>query len=91
MLTFTTGDVTKANETYEALAHGKRGEIEDAVGDELEWERSGSTRRLRISLYFPDEIRIGNEERWPEVQTWLIDTLGKLRKVFDPLLDELRG
>ena len=79
------------------MKHTKRSPTEngersrDAVGDELEWERSGSTRRLRISLYFPDEIRIGNEERWPEVQTWLIDTLGKLRKVFDPLLDELRG
>lgn len=91
MLTFTTGDVTKANETYDALAHERRGEIEDALGEELEWEQSASTRRPKISLYFPDEIRISDEERWPEVQAWLIDTLGKLRKVFDPLLDELRG
>ena len=91
MLTFTTGDVTAANETFDALDHGKREEIEDALGEELEWERSDSTQRPKISLYFPDEIRIGDEDRWPEVQTWLVDTLGKLRKVLDPLLEELRG
>ena len=71
-----TRDEVTTKEAYDGLQRRKR-EIEQAVGQELEWERLEGNRRSRISLYFPDDIRITDEERWPEAQAWLIKAMGK--------------
>ena len=59
------------------------------MGDELEWDRLDHAQASRISLYFPDVIRVMDEDRWPEARQWLIDALGRIRVSFDPVLGEL--
>lgn len=89
-LTIRTSEVATTNAVYDALYEQKREEIEDELGAELEWERLDEAKTARISLYFPDELRIGDEKRWPEARAWLIEALGRLQKVFDPALKDLR-
>lgn len=84
-----TGDAVSTNDAYDALHDRKRQEIEQALGEALEWERLENNRAARASLYFPNEIRIGDEERWPEARAWLIEAMGKMRAAFDPALHEL--
>ena len=84
-----TGDAVSTKDAYDALHDRKRQDIEQTLGEELEWERLENNRAARVSLYFPNELRIGDEERWPEARAWLIETMGKMRSAFDPALDEL--
>ena len=84
-----TGEQATTKEAFDALRE-KQGQIELAVGDELDWDRLDNRRGSRISLYFPGEIRVADEERWLEARTWLIGAMGKMRDAFDPVLQELR-
>ena len=85
-----TGERKSTKEAFDALRE-KREQIEQAVCEELEWDdHVDRGRASRISLYFPDEIRVTDEERWPEARDWLIQAMGKMRAAFDPALQELR-
>ena len=60
----------------------------------MDWDCLDSqegTRTSRISLYFPSNMRIGEEERWSEVQQWFVEALGKVRDTFDPHLSECKA
>ena len=63
--------------------------IEEKVGEELEWDRLDHRQASRISLYYPHEIRVSDEERWPDTRSWLVDAMGRMRDAFNPLLQEL--
>ena len=63
--------------------------IEDKIGQELEWDRLDHRQASRISLYYPHEIRVSDEECWPGALSWLVEVMGKMRDAFDPLLREL--
>ena len=82
------GDADTNKNTFDAL-HEKKQQIEQAVGKPLDWDRLDHRRASRISLYFPDEIRITDEERWPEARTWLVQAMGNMRNAFNPILEEL--
>ena len=84
-----TKDVATTNAAYDALRNRNRHKIEAVLGTELVWERLEMKKTARISLYFPDEIRISDERRWPEAQAWIIGALGRFRRAFDPALEEL--
>ena len=64
--------------------------IEKAVGETLDWERLDGKRASRIALYFPTEIRVTEEQRWPEARAWLVQAMGKMRDAIRPILEELR-
>ncbi|MCY4454406.1 MAG: DUF4268 domain-containing protein [Immundisolibacterales bacterium] len=85
-----TGDRETTKEAFDALRE-KQGQIEHAVGDDLEWERRDPRQASRISLYFPTGIRVTDEERWLEARDWLVQAMGKMRAAFDPVLEELRA
>ena len=80
---------TREKEIFDKL-YEKRQEIEQSISEELEWGRIDDKRASRISLYYPGEIRVMEEERWPEARTWLVEAMGKMRDVFDPVLKALR-
>jgi len=82
------GDADTNKNTFDGL-HEKKQQIEQAVGEALDWDRLDHRRASRISLYFPDEIRITDEERWPDARTWLVQAMGKMRNAFNPILEEL--
>ena len=63
--------------------------IEEKVGEELEWDRIDRKQASRISLYYPREIRVTDEERWPDARSWLVEAMGKMRDAFNPVLREL--
>lgn len=83
-----TGDIETTKGLFDKLFLQKA-RIEDSVGTSLEWDRIDGKRGSRISLYFPETIRISEEERWPEAREWLIDAMGKMRDAFAPELDAL--
>lgn len=64
-------------------------QIEQAVGEELDWDRLDDKRASRISLYFPKEIGIDDKDRWSEAQAWLIQAMGKMRTAFNPVVEQL--
>ena len=83
-----TGDQATTKEAFDLL-HEQRKRIEQSVGEELDWDRLDDNQGSRISLYFPDEIRVTDEQRWPEVQPWLVQAMGRMRDAFNPVLVEL--
>ena len=84
-----TRDKAATKEAFDEL-YGRRKQIEQAIGEELDWDRLDSKHASRISLYYPGEIRVTDEERWPEARDWLIQAMGKMRGTFDPVLREMR-
>ena len=83
-----TRDQVTTKEVYDQL-HAQKEQIEQAVGEELEWDRIDDKRASRVSLYLPGTIRVVEEERWPEARPWLIQAMGKMRSAFNPVLQEL--
>ena len=67
----------------------QKARIEEKVGEELEWDRIDRKQASRISLYYPREIRVTDEERWPDARSWLVEAMGKMRDAFNPVLREL--
>ena len=63
--------------------------IEDEIGEELDWDPLEDKRAARISLYFPEGIRVRERDRWPEAREWLIEALGRMRQAFGPVLEKL--
>ena len=71
--------------------HRRKEQMEKAVGEDLEWDRMDGKRGARVSIYFPREIRISDEERWPEARSWLVEAMGRMRDAFNPALQELQA
>ena len=84
-----TGDRETTKKAFDALRK-MQGQIEQEVGEELDWDRLDDKQASRSSLYFPDTIRVTDEERWPEAREWLIQAMGRMRAAFDPVLQELQ-
>ena len=37
----------------------------------------------RISVHFPDEVRVTDEDRWPELLEWMVDTIERVKAALD--------
>ena len=83
-----TGDAETVKAAFDDLHHQKE-RIENAVGQALDWDRIDHRRASRISLYFLDEIRVTESERWPEARDWLIEAMGRMREAFNPAVQDL--
>ena len=82
-------DTTIVEEAYRQL-HDRAKEIEGRVGKKLKWgDQKPNARASRISFYFPNPIRVEDEDCWPEAREWTVKAMGKMREAFDPLLQEL--
>ena len=85
-----TGDAETTKAAFDEL-HRRKEQMEKTVGEDLEWDRKDDKRASRVSIYFPHEIRVGDEERWPEALPWLVEAMGRMRDAFDPVLQELQS
>lgn len=81
------GSDTSKN-TFDAL-HGKKQQIEQVVGEVLDWTRLDHRRASSISLYFPEEVQITDDVRWPEARAWLVQAMGRMRNAINPVLEGL--
>ena len=66
--------------------HDRRSEIEATVDGELDWDRLDDRRACRIAAYFPDDVRIADEDRWPDLIDWFVDSIGRMKSAFDPII-----
>ena len=85
-----TGDAQTTKAAFDDL-HRRKERMEKAVGEALDWDRLDDKRGSRISLYFPDDIRVTEYERWPGAREWLIDAMGRMRDAFDPVIQDLEA
>ena len=85
-----TRDAESTADLYSAL-ESRRGEIEEAFGESLEWSALHEKRASRVEGYFSKSIAIEDEDLWPEAQRWIVPTLRRLRDAVDPVLDDRYG
>ena len=78
--------VVDPSEVFDWL-NGRRGDIDGAVNQPVEWDRLDGSRACRISIYFPDEVRVTDEHRWPELVDWMVPTLCALKDAVDPVIE----
>ena len=84
-----TRDAETTKSVFDDL-HRRKEQIEKAVGENLEWDRMDGKRGARVSIYYPHEIRVSEEERWPDARSWLVEAMGRMRDAFNPALQELQ-
>ena len=78
------GDADKNKALFDRLL-AQKSAVERDLGESLEWERLDDRRACRIAVYRPGSIE-QSEEKLAEIQTWAIDRLLRLKKVFGPRL-----
>ncbi len=61
--------------------------IEEAIGESLEWNPNPDNRDKVIALY--RSANLWDRSSWPEIVDWLVDRVGKFRKVFMPRVKKL--
>ena len=64
----------------------QREDVDRAVDQPVEWDRLDGKRACRISVYFPEEVRISDEDRWSELVDWMVPTLCDLKDAVDPAI-----
>lgn len=70
----------------------KRGaEIESEMGREVEWDRMEGRLQCRISIYYPEEVRVSEEHRWDDLIRWTEETMSQTKSVFDPIIRSFPG
>ena len=67
---------------------GRIKSIESELGGSLEWERLDDKKESRIAVLRTGSID-DDPEPLEELQKWMLDTLLKFKRVFDPHLDKL--
>lgn len=65
----------------------QKSDIERELGEPLEWERLDDSRASRVAVYRDGHIE-RTAERLPEIRTWAIDHLLRLKAVFGPRLQQ---
>ena len=78
-----TNDKETTKEVFDKL-YAQKQQLEQSVGEALEWDRLDRKRASRISLYFDGDMRITQEDRWPAAIEWLVSAMGKMRATFGP-------
>jgi len=83
------GDVTKNKETFDYFEKHKA-DIEKAFGSKLVWERMEDrvTSRIKNQL---DGVDIFNEDDWPKMNEFLVDSAVRMHKTFKEYVGRLRG
>ena len=82
------GDKETTKEAFDKL-HDQKQQIEQSIGEPLEWDRLDAKRASRISLYFNGDMQLNDEKRWPLAMKWLVSAMDKMREAFGPVIQEL--
>jgi hypothetical protein len=68
--------------------YSHKNEIEAKLGRKLEWQRLDNRRASRILIRFKS-VGLREKERWPELQDKMIETMIKMKGVFEPYIEAL--
>ncbi|MFC1639846.1 DUF4268 domain-containing protein [Gemmatimonadota bacterium] len=66
-----------------------KGEIEEAYGDKLHWERLDAKRACRISERFDTGGYRASEKEWPTIQDAMIDAMIRMEESIAPHIAKL--
>lgn len=73
---------------FDQLA-AERADIEAEFGEAVEWERMEGRKKCAIGVTLRSGGRL-DEDRWPEIQDAMIDTMLRFERVFRPRIQALR-
>lgn len=73
---------------YDKLYQNKAG-IESVFGGELSWEKMETKRACRIARYYENGGYRDEEEKWPDIQYELIDSMIRFSRALSPYMKKL--
>jgi len=76
--------------SYFHLLHERRVEIEQKMGETLDWRKLPDKKESHVYLSKEDTDPM-NESRWEEQHLWLVEKLEKLNEVFRPIVRTLNA
>ena len=82
------GDLELTKRLFDLL-HIHRGRLEDAMGEEFNWERLDNRRASRIALYLPNRSVRDPEGVLNDTADWMVNKYVKLVESVIPILREL--
>ena len=82
------GDAEENQSVFDSLYEHK-GEIETTYGGDLSWEPLEGKRGCRIAQRLNSGGYRDNEDRWPEVQDAMIDSMIRLEQALRPFISKL--
>ncbi len=82
------GEADRNKQLFDTLATNKD-DIQRAFGKPLEWQRLDEKRGCRIRHVFSSS-GLSNQERWPELQQHMLETMVSFQRVFREELNKLR-
>ena len=80
-----TGDKNENKRLFDDL-YAKKGDIETVFGDGLSWQRLDDKRASRVAKYYEDGGYRDDEDRWPELQSRLINAMISFHRAISPHL-----
>ena len=66
--------------------HERRSEVESKFQGEIDWNRMDGSKACRISVSFPGDVRVSDEQRWAELIEWIVDAMNQAKSAFDPII-----
>ena len=82
-------DSDKLNKARFDELYQHKDEIETKLGKKLEWQRLDNRRASRIRIEFKG-IGLRDKERWLELQDNMIETMVKMKEIFEPYVEALK-
>jgi len=82
------GDAEENKSIFDAL-QARKGDIEQAFGEPLEWQRLNERRACRVR-YVISGSGLRDGDRWPEIQDRMIDAMVRLERALKPEIRRLR-
>ena len=80
-----------ARERYDRIRELCRKSIEESLSlDEVEWNSAEDRKSCYIRIMKTGQS-IGDRERWPQMISWLTDTVSRLISIISPYYGELKG
>ncbi len=73
---------------YNLLKEHKK-EIEDKFGAGLEWEEA--PRGENFHIYLTGDFEYHNEEKWENINEWLLENARKMEEAFSPIIPRIRS
>jgi len=84
-----TGDGERNKRAFDTLA-GSRGEIEEALGCAVTWDRLDAAQASRVAVYWPETVTImSGEDRLASLRGWAVDTMIRFKQVLGPYITGL--